>query len=65
MFKYEVGNCLNNQLLFLQMRKSNMGHLNRCLLLNTKKPNNVAFKNSIQFFCLICIKLWSQTNINM
>ncbi len=52
-YKYEMNNCLfdsisyllNNHLSSLQLRQNSMAHLNQCLLLNTKKPNNVAFGN--------------------
>jgi hypothetical protein len=50
MLKYEVGNCLDNQLLFLQMRQSNMGHLSQCLLLKTKNPTMLHSKIKSNFF---------------
>jgi hypothetical protein len=53
MYKYEIGNCLfdfisyllNNHLSYFQLKQNNMAHLNECLLLDTKKFNNVVFKN--------------------
>jgi hypothetical protein len=52
-YKYEIGNCLfdfisyllDNHLSSLELKQNNMAHLNQCLLLNTKKPNNVIFNN--------------------
>jgi hypothetical protein len=52
-YKYEIGNCLfdsisyllHNYLSSFELKQTNMAHLNQCLLLNTKKPNNVIFKN--------------------
>jgi hypothetical protein len=52
-YKYEIRNCffdfifclLDNHLSSFQLKQNNMGHLNECLLLNKKKPNNVVFKN--------------------
>ncbi len=48
-YKYEISNCLFDSIFyllsFLQLRQNNMTHLNECLLFNTKKPNNVVFKN--------------------
>jgi len=52
-YKYEIDNylfdsifyLLDNHLSSLELRQNNMAHLNQCLLLNTKKLNNVIFKN--------------------
>ncbi len=52
-YKYEIKNylfdfifyLLDNHLSSLEMKQNNMAHLYQCLLLNTKKPNNVIFEN--------------------
>jgi hypothetical protein len=52
-YKYEIDNCLfdyifyllDNHLSSLELRQNIMAHLNQCLSLNTKKPNNVVFEN--------------------
>jgi hypothetical protein len=52
-YKYEICNCLfdfisyllDNHLSSFELKENNMTHLNQCLLLNTKKINNVVFKN--------------------
>jgi hypothetical protein len=36
---------LDNHLSSLELKQNNMAHFNKCLLLNTKKPNNVIFEN--------------------
>jgi hypothetical protein len=58
-YKYEIGNCLfdsisyllDNHLPSLQLRQNSMAHLNRCLLLNTKKIQTMSYlKIKSKFF---------------
>jgi len=66
-YKYEIANfffdiisyLLDNHLSSFELKQNNMSHLNQCLLLNIKKPNNVVFENYFQLCCFICIKAWS------
>jgi hypothetical protein len=52
-YKYEINNylfdsiscLLDNHVSFLELNQNNMAHLNPCLLLNIKEPNNVIFEN--------------------
>ncbi len=72
-YKYEINNCpfnfisysLDNHLSSLELRQNNMAHLNQCLLLNIVKAQQCRIQKLNQSFLLICIKAWSQMNINM
>jgi hypothetical protein len=49
-YKYEIRNCLFYLISYLLdnhflLTQTNMTHLNQCLLVNTKKPNNIVLKN--------------------